>query len=155
LEASWTELEASWPQGKFHGFDITKPTKKGVSAIEQCERLHQEIDDIYNNERPETDPASKKARKKRDQVLISMEIITKDRDTLTYFKKDYIESPYYVDFKMITAQAQNWVQQRAFSEAATVIEKGLQFDPENEFLRYLENICLEQLNKRKRIFGIF
>lgn len=68
-------------------------------------------------------------------------------------KRAYEESSSFVDFDELSIRAQDLIQQAAYIEAMDVIKIGLSYDPENQLFHYLNDICLNQLDKGPTLFG--
>jgi hypothetical protein len=157
LSNSLDELESLWPVGTVFGLDFSNPTKKGVDAFAVCENLFKEIVDIFEKDIPGSGPLSAKARLYSKKAIELKSGIYQSQENHLMQKRAYENSSFYVDFTKLSIQAEKMVQQSAFLLALEEIKKGLAYDPDNELLHYLEDICYNQLNKPRgiieKIFG--
>jgi hypothetical protein len=152
LSNSWEEIENTWPKGNVYGFDISNPTKKGIDALALCEKRHEEITHVYENEIPASGPISAKARLLKKQAIDLKSDIEKSQEQLSMLKRAYEESSSFVDFDELSIRAQDLIQQAAYIEAMEVIKTGLSYDPENQLFHYLNDICLNQLDQGHDLF---
>ena len=132
---------------------ISKPQKSIINKIyEVQDEIGRKVD--KNSEFPTEFTYSEKSILEKEKGIGILNTLKEMKNDIDKMINNYEKSNYYVDLTTLINNAERYINEGSYLEAIELLDLGLSFDPQNDYLNYLYEISFDKSNNSK-FLGIF